>query len=346
MKSPDTLAALILLCLAMVSCAPAYRARLDTAASAGIIWPGAPEKPRISYLWSLRDLSETPSGGTDKVLSGIAGGAAEDDEAPDTFRSPQGVFVDARRYYVADPGAARVTVIDRGSMDVLHITDGAGGEPLIFPRAVVADAAGTIYVSDSEQKKVLIYRPDGSYASALEGDFKRPAGLALDGVRSILYVADTDAQTICVYGTDGKRRGTIGERGTGPGQFRYPTYITVDREGNLFVTDLLNFRVQKFSPEGKFLLSIGSLGDSYDTLDKPKGVAVDSEGHVYIVDGARHMVKIFDQQGRLLLFFGEKGGRYGDFYLPAGIFIDDKNVIYVTDTLNMRVQAFQFLGGN
>jgi hypothetical protein len=58
------------------------------------------------------------------------------------------------------------------------------------------------------------------------------------------------------------------------------------------------------------------------------------------------MIKIFDRTGRLLLFFGGTGHRYGDFYLPTGIFIDGKNVIYVADTVNMRIQAFQFLGGD
>ncbi len=58
------------------------------------------------------------------------------------------------------------------------------------------------------------------------------------------------------------------------------------------------------------------------------------------------MIKIFDKEGRLLLFFGEKGSFYGNFDLPAGIFIDSNNRIYVADSLNMRLQVFQFLGGD
>lgn len=332
---------------ALVSCAPAYRAQLDAAASGGIVWPGSPEKPRIKYLWSLSNVAAGPSGerNTD-YLDIIAGGGANDPQTADTLLRPQGIYVDEKRYYIADPGAARLTVIDRKTMDVLQIAEAGGGESLSYPRGVAADSSGTIYLSDSELKKVMAYRPDGKFLLDFEGGFLRPEGLAIDRGRGVLYVVDTDAHTVYIYGTDGKRRGAIGRRGEGPGEFYYPTYAAVDKDGNVYVTDFLNFRVQKFSPDGKFLNAIGRLGDSYDTLDKPKGVAVDTEGHIYIVDGAGNTVKIFDQEGRLLLFFGEKGERYGDFYLPAGIFIDDSNVIYVADMLNRRIQAFQFLGGS
>ena len=317
-------------------------------ASGGVVWPGKPEKPRIRYLWSLQDVGGEDLEGERSYLDLIAGrseGDMTEAQMANMLIRPQGIYVDDNRIYIADPGAARVTVVDRNTLDVLQITD-AKGEGLEYPKSVVAGINGAIYVADSDAKKVIAYAPDGKFLFFLQGDFLRPAGLAIDRVRGLIYVVDTDAHMVHIYGPDGNSKGSIGKLGGGAGEFYYPTYAAVDSKGNLYVTDFLNFRVQIFSPEGRFIKTIGQLGDSYDTLDKPKGVAVDNEGHIYIVDGIRNMVKIFDQEGKLLLFFGEKGEGYGDFYLPAGIFIDSKNIIYVADSFNMRIQAFQFLGGD
>ena len=75
---------------------------------------------------------------------------------------PQGIYVDERRYYIADPGAARVTVIERKTMDVFHIIE-AKEEEISYPKSVVADAEGNIYVADSDLRQVMVFSPDGKY---------------------------------------------------------------------------------------------------------------------------------------------------------------------------------------
>lgn len=336
------------MCL-MSSCAPVvHNAYFDMTASGSIAWPGNPEKPRIRYLWTLQNLGYAVKEGRGGVLELVAG---SEDEGTTDLRSgrmlvmPQGVYADEKRLYISDPGASRVTVVDRKTQEVRQILD-AKDDALEHPRGIVADRAGTVYVSDITLRRVMAFSPELGYLFSFEGDLLRPEGLAIDKARGRIYVVDTDAHTVYRYDTAGKRIGSIGRKGDGAGEFYYPTYAFVDAQGNLYVTDFMNFRVQVFSPEGTFLKTIGSLGDSYETFDKPKGVAVDTEGHIYVVDGAKDMVKIFDQDGKLLLFFGEKGHGYGDFYSPTGIFIDDHNIVYVADSINMRIQAFQFLGGN
>lgn len=327
------------------ACTPVYKARFDMTSSRGVVWPGGPEKPRIVYLWSLQNVSgDEEKGG---ILSAVAG---EEEKTADAQRStillrPQGIYADEGRLYIADPGAIRVTVIDRKTMDVMQILDTDSGS-LAYPLSVVASGDGTIFVSDPDLRKVIVYGANGKFLRYFEGEMQRPAGLAIDRQRGIVYVVDTLGHTIHKYGTDGKRLGSIGGRGDGDGEFNYPTYAFIDSKGELYVTDFLNFRVQIFGPDGRFAGKIGFLGDSNNALEKPKGVAADGEGHIYVVDAGKDMVKIFDRGGQLLLFFGGTGHRYGDFYLPAGIFIDEKNVIYIADTVNMRVEAFQFLGGD
>lgn len=336
----------VLAALLLVSCAPS-KAAIDYTMSEGIIWPGPPEKPRIKYLWSLRFLAGGE--GTNQFIKFVAGDVDYDISDPgnsDVLIYPHGVFVDSKDVlYIADSGAARISVINLNTMDTFNITM-ARGIHLAAPIGVVASTDGKIYATDADLAAVAIFNEKGKFMKFFEGKFKRPTGLAINQSEGLIYVTDTWAHTIYVYGLDGTRRGAIGQRGEGPGKLNYPTHVFVDKDGLIYVSDTLNFRVQIFRPSGDLVNSFGVIGDSFDTFDKIKGIAVDTEGHIYVADGAQNMIKIFDKEGRLLLFFGEKGSFYGNFDLPAGIFIDSNNRIYVADSLNMRLQVFQFLGGD
>jgi DNA-binding beta-propeller fold protein YncE len=311
----------------------------------GIVWPGSPEKPRVLYLWSLREVSR--SGGAGAALRFLAGpGEGSADDSPrdsDVLVRPSGVFVDDKdRMYIADTGALRVLVVDLNSMEALQI-DNADDFPLFSPVGVVADRAGQIYVTDSSLGAVLVFDSEGRYLRKFEGAFKRPTGIAINPDAGLIYVADTWAHTVYICDLAGRRVGAIGTRGGGPGEFNYPTYVALDRDGYLYVSDTLNFRFQIFTPRGGFVGAFGLIGDSFLTFDKIKGIAVDSEGHIYVADSGQDMVKIYDREGRLLLFFGEKGHFYGQFFLPAGLFIDKEDRIFVADSINQRIQAFKYL---
>lgn len=346
---PPTPYPLLILCLLLLftGCAPS-KAYIDKSAMGQIIWPGPPETPRIKFMWSASKIATTVEGrrGFFEFLAGDVEGDVTDPRTSNVLMRPYSLFVDTKeRLYIADPGAYRVTVIDLNTADVINIVE-AGKEEFLSPIGVVADPAGRIYISDSELRKVFVFDEAGKFLSEFEGDFLRPTGLAIDPKGSRIYVADTIGHKIHVHTFDGKRIGNLGGPGSLPGEFNFPTHLFVDDKGLLYVTDAMNFRVQVFGPDGKFSGMIGSLGDAHGNLEKPKGVAVDKDGNIYVVDSIKDMVKIFDRQGNLLLFFGNKGMNFGDFWLPAGIFIDTKNMIYVADTYNMRVQAFQFLGGS
>jgi sugar lactone lactonase YvrE len=336
----------VLATLALASCVPS-KAAIDYTMSEGIIWPGPPEKPRIKYLWSLSLL--IGGEGTNQFIRFVAGDVEYDISDPrnsDALIYPQGVFVDSKNIlYVADPGASRVSIINLETMDTSNITK-AGSIYLAAPIGVVASSDGKIYATDADLAKVAMFNEKGKLIKFFDGDFKRPTGLAINESEGLIYVTDTWAHTIYVYGLDGTRRGAIGQSGEGPGELNYPTHVTVDKDGLIYVSDTLNFRVQIFRPSGELVNSFGVIGDSFDTFDKIKGIAVDTEGHIYVSDGAQNMIKVFDKEGRLLLFFGEKGRFYGRFDLPGGMFIDSSNRIFVADTLNMRLQVFQFLGGD
>jgi DNA-binding beta-propeller fold protein YncE len=194
--------------------------------------------------------------------------------------------------------------------------------------------------------RVFGYAPDGSLALAIgrDGEFENPSGLAIDGAAHQLYVADAKKHQVFCYSTqDGHLIRAIGKRGVEHGEFNFPTNLSVDREGRLYVADTLNFRVQVFDRSGTFVKSIGAQGDGPGALNRAKGVGVDSEGHIYIADSSFNNFQIFDGEGQILMFVGSPGTGPGEFLLPAGLFVDSRDRIYVADQGNARVQVFEYL---
>jgi len=117
----------------------------------------------------------------------------------------------------------------------------------------------------------------------------------------------------------------------------------VDEQGNLYVADTLNARVQKFDPGGGYLKTFGQGGDCWGCFDKPKGVALDGFGNVYVADAGWSNVQIFNQRGQTLLFFGGRGPIPGMLKNPSAVAIDRQNRIYVADYLNHRIEVYQLV---
>ena len=249
------------------------------------------------------------------------------------------------RIYVVDTFHKAVQVFDTANAEHYWFPE----EPLegfVNPIGIAVDLDGRVYVSDSVANVVHVFAEHGKrYVGPMGGGtLTRPTGLALNPDTNELLVADTLASQIVGFDTDSLRPTRfVGQEGEAEKSFHYPTNIAVSRDGRIYVTDSLNFRVQAFGPDFEFLHSFGKVGDSPGRFSRPKGVAVDSEGHVYVVDALFDNVQIFDHQGRLLLAFGSPGAGRGQFWLPNEIFIDRNDRIYVSDSQNRRIQVFQYL---
>ncbi len=297
----------------------------------------------IDYLRSIDSVREyaKPKSFLGKLVEWVAGRA----ETPQLLR-PYGVTQDSvGRLIVADPGQQVVHIFDFEERKYDSIR-GAKREEFRSPIGVATDADDNIYVSDSARARIYVYNKKGKFLRAL-GDPKqgvqliRPTGLAIDPARRLIYLTDTSRHEVLVLTLDGKLVKTIGQRGTGPVEFNFPTALTLAK-GELYVVDAMNFRIQVLTPEGCFVRSFGRLGDSSGTFNRPKGIAVDSDGNVYVVDALFEIVQIFSPEGRLLHLFGTTGRGHGQFVLPAGIYIDPRNIVYVADSYNRRVQVFRY----
>lgn len=241
-------------------------------------------------------------------------------------------------------------ILDQGAGSVFECHEGEG-KPLRamkksnreFPSmvAMCRIQGGDLLFTDSRMN--LVFRISGDKLSLLSGSvaFDQPTGIAYCKKTDEIWVVETGAHRIAVLNREGDLVRFIGERGSGPGAFNYPTFIWIDGDGKVYVVDSMNFRVQVFDQEGNILHFFGESGDATGYMARPKGVATDSRGNIYVADALFHVVQIFDREGNYLYNFGGQGHGTGKFWMPAGIFIDAQDHIYVADSYNSRIQIFQ-----
>ena len=133
---------------------------------------------------------------------------------------------------------------------------------------------------------------------------------------------------------------SYGNEGSGDGELANPTGISVDGEGNLWVADTANDRVQKFSPEGKYLTHFGEAGAANGQLDEPADIAIDPEGNLWVLEAGNFRVQKFSPEGKYLGHFGGQGSGEGQFSYPTAIAADPEGNLWVADHYNDRVQKF------
>jgi DNA-binding beta-propeller fold protein YncE len=311
-----------------------------------LVWPLPPEKPRIRFvaaIYGAADVEPAKKGGFLDRLAGI-----EKREFKPTFIKPYGIATDSQdRIYVTDSGQGLVFIFDRPNKQVSYLGRSTQVR-LRVPIGIAVDAKDRVWVADAVGQHVYAFDPDGTVLMALgqQGEMDNPTSVAVDDARHRIYVVDSRQHQVLIYDTEsGQLLSKFGGRGSGDGQFNFPTNVALDREGRVYVTDTMNFRVQVLSPEGKFLATWGEQGNRFGEFLKPKGIALDSFQNIYVVDSDFDNFQIFDQQKRLLMYLGGMGRVPGTFWLPAGIHIDRNNQIYVADQNNRRIQIFQLLDG-
>jgi sugar lactone lactonase YvrE len=249
------------------------------------------------------------------------------------------------RVFVADPGVRGVHVFDLETRAYEIWRPPAEVSPFTQPVGLAALEGGGLLVSDSADAALFVFDEAGGFVGTVgDGLLQRPVGVAVDETGGRVFVADAAAHLVVVLALDGEEITRFGGRGTGPGEFNFPTHLALGADGSVFVADTLNFRVQAFAPDLSPRLSIGSKGDLPGYFAQPKGIAVDAAGRVFVVDAHFEAVQIFDSGGALLMAFGREGSGPGEFWLPAGVNIDKRGWIWIADSYNRRVQAFAYVG--
>ena len=203
--------------------------------------------------------------------------------------------------------------------------------------------------------RMVRLRPDQTLglAGSAPGEFESPRGLAYapDGT---IYIADSMNHRIQHLSPEGEVLHIWGQfasldEGEAPGgTFNEPWGITIGPNGDVYVADTWNHRIQHFTADGQFLNMFGTFGQA-ETLTAfygPRSVAVDSQGRLFVSDTGNKRIVVFDSDGNPLTAFGGFGLILGTMDEPVGIAIDEQDRIYVVDTWNQRIQVFEEIEPN
>jgi len=289
-----------------------------------LFFPAPPDPPRIQFLTWASGAQQV--GSADWTLDEFLLG----DEGIDRRRmnKPYGVAARDGSVYICDSKALCIAHMDFKNKK-FSLLGYSGPGKLRKPLNIVIDEAGYKFVVDGVRKQVVVFGPDNSYVTAFTiPDPCHPVDAALH--KGELFVLDNDStpQVVVLDRKTGELKRAFGSEGKGPGQFHIPGSIAVSPDGYLYVSDTMNWRIQKLSLTGDPIWEKGTPGYSLAQFGRPRGIRVSDDGTIYVVDGATELVQLFDGDGKLLMHFGGAGVTPGAMFLPSSLAIDKTSIPY------------------
>ena len=343
--------------------------------------------------------------GTISTIAGTGEQGYGGDGGPATWAQlgySQGVTVDgAGNLYIADADNHRIRKVDAATGTISTIAgtgeQGYGGDggpaaraQLGYPSGVAVDGAGNLYISDFRNNRVRKvdaatgtistiagtgeqgYSGDGG--PAIQAQFSQLHGVAVDAVGNV-YVGDYWSHRVrkveAATGTISTIAGT-GEQGYGgdggpatQAQLRYPSGVTMDGAGNLYIADAGNHRVRKVEAATGTISTIAGTGEwgyggdggpaTRAQLRYPSGVTVDGAGNFYIADSRNNRIRkvsAFTATISTIAGTGEWGyggddgpatqARLGN---PQGVAADGAGNLYIADFRNNRIRKVEAATG-
>jgi sugar lactone lactonase YvrE len=328
---------------------------LDRIDFSRLVWPNPPAPTRVKYLnyFCCDKYVPEPAKKKSSWMDRMAGGETQaqklDDRPLFALWTPYGLAEDSKgNIYVADGKVGAIFVFNAETKDLQMIKNGVHAHfgDII---GLAIDDSDRLFVSDTKLHHILVFGKDRKIEGAISGGgLVDPGGMAIDNENRFLYVADAALDQVFVYDADKlnliRKIGTAGKRHTltEPGQFSVPTNVAVDADGNLYVTDVYNNRVEVFDAEGNFIRQWGKAGDRPGTFSRPKGIAIDSDGHVWVADAVEDILQCYTADGHFLMWLGGHGLFPGQFRALAGLYIDRNNRIFTSEQYPGRVQMFHY----
>jgi len=239
-------------------------------------------------------------------------------------------------------------------------TEGSGAGQFSAPRGIAISSDGFVYVADSGNDRIQKFTADGQYVTSWgssgdcennpnpnPGTFCEPWGVGV-GPDGSVYVADTWAHRIQKFTADGNlvtSWGIFGQRGVddadGTGYFYGPRDVAMGPDGNVYVTDTGNKRVQVFDEDGEFLYQWGGVGTAVGKLNEPVGIAVDADGLVYVADTWNSRIQVLEANGEPVLSWPVETWVSTGLEDKPYLALDAEGRVYATDTGNYRVLVFE-----
>ncbi|CAF1333844.1 unnamed protein product [Adineta ricciae] len=288
--------------------------------------------------------------------STICGGNGKGDKL-NQLSDPVGIFIDKlQNIFIADLGNHRIVRWKRNENQGTIVAGGNGRgnslNQLNEPTDVIFDEQNnSIIIADCENRRVMRWFLNTNQSEILIDNISCWR-LTMDKF-GFVYVSD--------WGKDEVRRWKIGEKGEGRvvaggngkgdqlNQFKCPTFLFVDDEQSLYVSDVENHRVMKWrkdAQEGIVVAGGNGKGENLNQLSHPRGVTVDHEGRIYVADYVNHRIMRWcegDEEGEITVGGNGEGNEPNQLFYPFGLSFDGERNLYVGDYRNHRIQRFDLV---
>ena len=235
-----------------------------------------------------------------------------------------------------------------------------------YPYGICINKQGIIYISECHrirkmsQGEVTTLAGSNTFGDENgkndKAEFYYPFGIDFDYDGNI-YVADYSNHRIRkvtpggqVSTFAGSTKGYADKTGT-MAMFNFPTDVSVDKQGNVFVADYANDAIRKIKPEGKVYSEAGTTTGYKDgaynvaQFNLPKGIAIDEKGFIYVADYGNNCIRKITPEGMISTLAGTTEAGYADgtganakFNYPVGIAVDHLGYVYVTEEFNDAVR--------
>ena len=273
-----------------------------------------------------------------KILGGLG-------TAPGKFVKPRSIAVDLEdNVYICDM-TGRIQKFDKEGEYLLQwqmpqIEKGR-------PKGMTLDHEGHIVIVEPHYSRINHFNKEGKLISqwGVHGNnkgqlsFPRAVAIASDGSA---YVSEFQIIERVQKFQLNRKTVSFEIKGAGgaPSQFNRAEGISLSPEGNLFVADSCNHRIQIFEADGTFLRSIGKAGTARGEFSYPYDIRVDELGYQYVCEFGNSRLTILDSNSQVIEIIGRPGNLPGEFNNPWSLALDSKGNLYVADSQNHRVQKF------
>ncbi|CAF4007438.1 unnamed protein product, partial [Adineta steineri] len=285
----------------------------------------------------------------------VAGGNGEGQELNQLNR-PKAIFIDKNKnIFIADSNNSRIVEWKYNAKEGQIIAGGNGKgnrmDQLNMPIDMIVDQQNhSIIVADWGNRRVIQWLNQNQQILIDKIDCY---GLAMDK-NGFLYVSD--------YKKNEVRRWKMGEynnegivvaggngRGNQLNQLSWPTFIFVDEDQSIYVSDQSNDRVMKWrkdAKEGTVVAGGNGRGRNLNQLYQPEGVIVDHFGQIYVSDYMNlRVVRWYEEkeEGEIVVGGNGFGNQSNQLSFTTGLSFDDEGNLYVIDFANPRIQKFEII---
>jgi len=219
------------------------------------------------------------------------------------------------------------------------------------PIGITTTGGQNFFVVERVNNRVEKFGPQGEVLAKFgstgseAGQLKEPTAIAYTPIGGgYLWVADTGNNRIAAWTTSYAFSRQYGKEGSGQAEFKKPVAIEADAEGNVYIGELGNQRVQELSRGGDFITRFGGSGEF--EFSNPSGIFLNAAGGLWVTDSGGDEVQ--EWLTRSFLFAGSRIGSFGtgtgQFNHPADVALDSKGNLWAIDKGNNRLQKFNEKG--